>query len=103
MHPLLETLSGGIWTAISHGKGEDSVLADALSCQPTRHADTMQERLNLPKDDDDGFSFLADEELLECFLNHPDPMQIRNPLNLGYMIYQPTLDLELHQQLVNNP
>jgi RNase H-like domain found in reverse transcriptase/Integrase zinc binding domain/Reverse transcriptase (RNA-dependent DNA polymerase) len=85
-------------------KGQDNVLADAFSRLPSKHSEVLQQQLNLPNPDSESFfSILDDEELLECFLNHPDPTQVRNPLDYAEVMRQQTLDLDLQEQFVLYP
>ena len=84
-------------------KGEDNCLADAFSRVPTQHSEILQNRLNLPPSDDSFFSILDDEELLECFLNYPDPAHIQSPLDYQLIQQEQTNDQELQALRLAEP
>jgi len=80
-------------------KGPDNVLADAFSRVPTKHSEILQHRLNLPatNGNDSFYSLLEEEELLDCFLNHPSPYDTQNPLDLNDLAMRQMTDLDLIQ------
>jgi len=84
-------------------KGNDNCLADAFSRVPTKHSTIIQDRLNLPQPTDGFFSIMDDPELLECFLNYPDPAHVQSPLDFQLMQQEQITDLELQAKVFAEP
>jgi hypothetical protein len=80
-------------------KGSDNSFVDALSRLPSVSAPSLVEKSAhpLPSDPDtQSFSILMDApDLLECFLNHPDPNDIVFPLDYALLRQEQFNDLTL--------
>jgi len=84
-------------------KGDDNCLADAFSRVPTKHSAIIQDRLNLPQSTDGFYSIMDDPELLQCFLNYPDPAHVRSPLDYQLLQQEQVTDLELQAKILAEP
>jgi hypothetical protein len=72
-------------------KGKNFVIADTFSHLPQR--DSLKEKSPSISIKNDSFAIKLDhEDMLECFLNYPDPNEIPYPLDYAL----------IHQHQINN-